>query len=359
MGDVVEQARTRAVGKQDVIEHIDRLGQTPFCLNSIDVFVDKNVGIGFSQIHHLRTQAADLLQEKILSDYSKNLNLENVSLTKLKKDSGNIANKEINVCAIATNPHTARAAKKCGASTIYVPKLNYKRGTAVYQGAATTEESQAGYPNGVVLMEPTVYSDIDSNSKNVFCDNMSAVYQASDLALTFEVGPHIPAVNRHSIELLIKLGAKRIWLSPELSLAQINDLIAPFPDMSFGIYVKGAAELMLTKHCHLMSMGHCNQNCASCQRRLTQHYLLDRKGYEFPIMTDIAGICHIYNSTSLDICHATRDLIDCGVDSFMVDTTLMSTEETAHATGRAVASIKSNVEKVKNCTTGHLYKTVL
>lgn len=64
-GDVVEPARTRAIAEQDVRDHIDRLGQTPFALESLEVELDDNVGIGFSTLHHLRADALEELQRKL------------------------------------------------------------------------------------------------------------------------------------------------------------------------------------------------------------------------------------------------------------------------------------------------------
>lgn len=210
MGDVVEHARTRAIGKQDVIDHIDRMGSTPFEINSFDIFIDKNVGMGFSHIHHLRSQACELLQSKILDFCFKENKTQEIVLPKIKFNIPADSSSDIEICAIATNPHTARAAKRCGASKIYVPKVNYKRGTASYQGMSTTDDSQTGYPGGIVLMEPVVYSKLDVGQNIAFCDNLSSVFQASSNSIPFEVGPHLPVVNRFSVDMLIKMGAKRI-----------------------------------------------------------------------------------------------------------------------------------------------------
>lgn len=68
-GPIVESARTRAVSSDEVLEHIDRLGQTPFALSSLEIDLDDNVGIGFSQLHRCRTEALANLEEAILSAY--------------------------------------------------------------------------------------------------------------------------------------------------------------------------------------------------------------------------------------------------------------------------------------------------
>ena len=121
----------------------------------------------------------------------------------------------------------------------------------------------------------------------------------------------------------------------------------------------GPQELMITRHCILMSMGPCDQNCKNCERRSKDHFLLDRKGYEFPVVTDKTGRSHIYNSVSLDLCHSIPELRDAGIDSFLIDTTLMSSGEAEAALSRANQAMLSQVEKLPNKTTGHLYREVL
>lgn len=69
-GPIVESARTRAVSAEDVREHVDRMGQTPFTLRELAVDLDDNVGIGFSQLHRCRTQALARLEDAILVAYA-------------------------------------------------------------------------------------------------------------------------------------------------------------------------------------------------------------------------------------------------------------------------------------------------
>ena len=114
----------------------------------------------------------------------------------------------------------------------------------------------------------------------------------------------------------------------------------------------------------LMSQGPCDENCNECPRRKSPHFLHDRKGFEFPVVTDALGRSHIYNSVELDIANAVPELIAAGVTQFMVDTTMMNTEETAHAIGRAVRALEigrrdgNAVAKVNGATSGHLYRAV-
>ncbi len=182
-----------------------------------------------------------------------------------------------------------------------------------------------------------------------------------------EVGPSLPVVNAHAVEVVQALGADCVWLSPELNLQQIKQLVKTARDggssVQFGIKVAGAQELMVTEHCMLMSQGDCRQNCPECSRRRVPHALEDRKGYMFPTVTDALGRSHVYNSVSLDNAPAIPELLDAGVTSFMLDATLMNPEETAQVTGRIAKAIgaaegEKPLSKMPNTTSGHLFRGV-
>ena len=78
---------------------------------------------------------------------------------------------------------------------------------------------------------------------------------------------------------------------------------------------------MVTEHCMLMSQGPCDENCAECPRRKSPHVLKDRKGYEFPVVTDAMGRSHLYNAVELDIASSMPELLAAGISSYMVDAT--------------------------------------
>lgn len=68
-GAIVEAARTKAVTPDEVKDHIDRMGSTPFVFANLEVELDEGVGIGFSALHKIRAMAADQLEEAMLEPY--------------------------------------------------------------------------------------------------------------------------------------------------------------------------------------------------------------------------------------------------------------------------------------------------
>lgn len=371
-GPEVEAARTKAITEEEVREHIDRMGTTPFCLSSLEIDMDEGVGMGFSVLHKLRARAAEELQGAILAQY----HARKLERTPDRSFAPVVRKGWCKVAVLATNPACARAAKRAGADLIYVPAANYRRGEAVIAGQLSETAEQAGYPKQCIPVLPTVSQMFDEEKRNgfdiwkrvkadkpVMVENLGQLLHATEMGAASEVGPHIPVTNKLDLQAMADLGAQRVWLSPELSLVQIEELgdMAPMP---LGLTIMGQTELMVTEHCLLMSQGPCNQKCAECARRKSPHFLKDRKGYEMPVITDCTGRSHLYNAVQMDVAHLMPEIIGAGVSTVWVDTTLMNVKETTEKVARAVRARDiaqkdgNKVAKAEGATSGHLFRGV-
>lgn len=374
-GAPVEAARTRAVSFDDVAAHIDRLGNTPYQLVNLTIDMDDGVGIGFSALHGVRAAALDVLTEALTAEgHGRTL-----PRTTPREPLPAARPTGCRVAVTATNPACARAAKRAGAHLIYVPALNYRRGEAVIAGQKNAAAEQAGYPKGCIPIMPVadheavggareavVDADVwkyAAEGKPLLAESLGAMERASEEGALLDVGPHVPITNQLSLAVASEFDAQRVWLSPELTLRQIEEVAKDAP-VELGVLLIGAQELMVTEHCMLMSQGPCDENCAVCPRRKSPHVLKDRKGYEFPVVTDAMGRSHLYNAVELDIASSMPELLAAGISSYMVDATLMNAEETAHAVGRAIRALHvaqndgNAIAKMPNTTSGHLYRGV-
>ena len=374
-GAPVEAARTRAVSFDDVAAHIDRLGNTPYQLVNLTVYMDDRVGIGFSALHGVRAAALDVLTEALTAEGRG----RTLPRTTPREPLPAARPTGCRVAVTVTNPACARAAKRAGAHLIYVPALNYRRGEAVIAGQKNAAAEQAGYPKGCIPIMPVadheavggareavVDADVwkyAAEGKPLLAESLGAMERASEEGALLDVGSHVPITNGLSLAVASEFGAARVWLSPELTLRQIEEVAKDAP-VELGVLLIGAQELMVTEHCMLMSQGPCDENCAECPRRKSPHVLKDRKGYEFPVVTDAMGRSHLYNAVELDIASSMPELLAAGISSYMVDATLMNAEETAHAVGRAIRALHvaqndgNAIAKMPNTTSGHLYRGV-
>lgn len=374
-GAPVEVARTRAVSFDDVAAHIDRLGNTPYQLVNLTIDMDDGVGIGFSALHGVRAAALDVLTEALTAEgHGRTL-----PRTTPREPLPAARPTGCRVAVTVTNPACARAAKRAGAHLIYVPALNYRRGEAVIAGQKNAAAEQAGYPKGCIPIMPVADHEavggareavVDADvwkyaaaGKPLLAESLGAMERASEEGALLDVGPHVPITNGLSLAVASEFGAARVWLSPELTLRQIEEVAKDAP-VELGVLLIGAQELMVTEHCMLMSQGPCDENCAECPRRKSPHVLKDRKGYEFPVVTDAMGRSHLYNAVELDIASSMPELLAAGISSYMVDAALMNAEETAHAVGRAIRALHvaqndgNAIAKMPNTTSGHLYRGV-
>ena len=287
-GPIVEEARTKAVTREDVIDHVGRLGATPFSCASWDIMLDEGVGIGFSTLHKTRTAALEAFEETLLEAGAKPaLRAGSVDITRVPDHS--------DMAPFAT--------------VIHFDDTNI---------ACTLEQFEPG------------------------CS----------------IGPRMYATNVEAIRTWAALGASFVWLSPELTLHQMK-LLADESPLPLGVIVIGSQELMVSDHCFLMAQGPCDERCGTCERRATPCFLEDRKGYRFPVTTDLRGCGHIYNAVPLDVAHAIGDLLRADIRGFAVDATLMTEGEAEHALNRVRSGLNgTKVAKLPDTTTGHLFRPV-
>ena len=73
-GFTVESAKTRAVSAEDLVEHVGRMGSSPFEAVSFDIQLDEGCGMGFSPVHKVRAAACEALERSILAPYAERVN---------------------------------------------------------------------------------------------------------------------------------------------------------------------------------------------------------------------------------------------------------------------------------------------
>lgn len=77
----------------------------------------------------------------------------------------------------------------------------------------------------------------------------------------------IPVHNVACMRALARRGAAGAWLSPELTLAEIERIAPHRGDLVLGLMVLGAPRVMTSGHCILQVAGACIHDCANCRLR--------------------------------------------------------------------------------------------
>ena len=376
-GFVVEAARTRAVTREDLVEHVGRMGQSPFVPVAFEVEVDEGCGMGFSAVHGVRAKACRLLEEAILAPSSATVREEGLArvpdgedlATHLRFVRGEAglaapgAPRAAEVCALVPTPELAREAVAAGATRLY----------ATPDALMEARRQGVAWPEGVTVVpwldevcrEPDHQRLDPLVGPGVPCavGNMSELVLAGERAALPEVRACIPVHNESALVALERTGAQGFWLSPELTLEEVRAL-GQASSVPCGLIVSGRLRAMTSEHCVLQTAGHCIHDCARCALRSRRLSLRDRDGALLPVRTDLAGRSHIYAARPLDATPEVGALVDAGVSRLMVDCTLLSAQETTFEVGRVVRAVhaaaagRKPARRLARATSGHLYEPI-
>lgn len=325
-GPIIEAARTKALTPDDVYEHINRLGGTPYKIGHYKHAISDGAGLGFSVLHSIRREAIELWETQAyfggVPRHYEQVTIPALAKTKLQYDG-------VDVVAVVSTMGAARAALNGDANQAHI--------------AAYLIDIEDEPVDNIVPVLPRVCHDHELETYlgvayrfgRAVCSTLGQLAVCKERGIPTIAHWSLNVTNPYSAMALADLGAEFVWLSPELSGRQTAALAA-VSKVPVGIAVGGLTEVMVTEHCVLMSLGPCSPRCETCARRQDHWALRDRKGYCFPVRTDPTGRTHIYNSVPLDLTEALPEIIESGVAAIRLDIETMLTG----AVSREVARVR-------------------
>ena len=355
-GFVVEAARTREVTGEELVEHVGRMGQSPFEPVEWDVTLDSGCGMSFSSVHKVRAEACRRLEEALLAPYAGREACKGDSHVCTPAPARAEATAPLArpcVCALVTTPACAAAALAAGATRVY---------------AGADDLAEGAWPEGVIPWLDEVCREGDHARLDgwVRAGEPVAVGSVSELALAAERGALaevrscIPVHNESCLAALEDAGAAGVWLSPELTLDEVCAL-ARAARVPAGLSVLGRERVMMSEHCVLQALGRCAHDCRRCALRRRRLSLRDIDGRELPVRTDVNGRSRIWFGQSLDATPQADVLLAAGVSRLLVDAQLMDEEEVASAVRRVVRAVEAAQDgrrpdrRLPGATSGHLF----
>lgn len=336
-GFMVEAAKTRAVSAEDLVEHVGRMGSSPFEAVSFDIQLDEGCGMGFSAVHKVRAAACEALERSILAPYAERLN-------HLMVQSDPVCPTDLNdlgeVCALVTSLNAAAAARKAGAARVYMTVDDL-----LAEGLSPASCSA----EGVIPVLDEVSRELDHERLDPWLTPgaPAAVGTISELALGAETGSVvelrscIPVHNVPCMRELAARGAHAAWLSPELTLAEIERIAPQRGEMTLGLMVLGAPRVMTSEHCILQVAGACIHDCANCRLRVRDFKLKNIDGRMLPVRTGLNGRSHLYDGVQLDATPQIPQLLRAGVTRFLVDGTLMNIDMLSRSVARTNRALEA------------------
>lgn len=336
-GFMVEAAKTRAVSAEDLVEHVGRMGSSPFEAVSFDIQLDEGCGMGFSAVHKVRAVACEALERAILAPYAERVN-------HLMVQSDPVCPADLNdlgeVCALVTSLNAAAAARKAGAARVYMTVDDL-----LAEGFSPASCSAEGVIP--VLDEVSREADHERLDPWFTPGAPAAVGTISELALGAEIGSVvelrscIPVHNVPCMRELAARGAHAAWLSPELTLAEIERIAPQRGEMTLGLMVLGVPRVMTSEHCILQVAGACIHDCANCRLCARDFKLMNIDGRMLPVRTGLNGRSHLYDGVQLDATPQIPQLLRAGVTRFLVDGTLMNIDMLSRSVARTNRALEA------------------
>ena len=333
----VESAKTRTVSAEDLVEHVGRMGSSPFEAVSFDIQLDEGCGMGFSAVHKVRAAACEALERSILAPYAERVN-------HLMVQSDPVCPADLNdlgeVCALVTSLNAAAAARKAGAARVYMTVDDL-----LAEGLSPASCSA----EGVIPVLDEVSRELDHERLDPWFTPgaPAAVGTISELALGAEIGSVvelrscIPVHNVPCMRELAARGAHAAWLSPELTLAEIERIAPQRGEMTLGLMVLGVPRVMTSEHCILQVAGACIHDCANCRLRARDFKLKNIDGRMLPVRTGLNGRSHLYDGVQLDATPQIPQLLRAGVTRFLVDGTLMNIDMLSRSVARTNRALEA------------------
>ena len=355
-GFVVEPARTKAVSRDDLIEHVGRFGSSPFEASTFEVEVDEGCGMGFSAVHKIRSEACRLLEACILAPYGRRAQalsvLPSFSSAALSAETASASDpvcattlarnlEQPSVCALVTSLEAAEEARRAGAVRIYLSADDLDA-----EGVSPADALGRGYIP--LLDEVCREKDRGRLDRWVAAKAPVAIGNISHLALSSDAGalPElrscIPVHNLAACMHLFHRGARGFWLSPELTIDEIERFV-PHAPMPAGITVFGRPRVMTSEHCILQVADACVHDCRRCRLRRQSLYLRNIDDRLLPVHTDVHGRSRLYAAQPLDLTPQVPRLLKAGVSRFLIDATLLDPSETYVQVLRAARSLDASL----------------
>ncbi|MGI6037335.1 MAG: DUF3656 domain-containing U32 family peptidase [Limnochordia bacterium] len=370
-----ENARKRPLTPEIIEEQMARLGNVPFSIASLEIDLDQDVMVPFSEINKARHRAVeDLMGLRVKRNGSP---LSPVEEKPYRSSKGETTALAVHVA----DWERAQAAAAGGAHLLYFggeafASVTDKTGPAAWREQERILEEVVKLGPPVVLILPRLLrnEELKEAAKllekarqldigEVVVGNLGALDMAQEI-----MGPgniiadySFNAFNSRAIEALGHLGVKRVTLSPELTLEEVGQLAEPY---QVECIIHGHLPLMVTDYCIPGALLGAEVNCPRpCRGR--RFSLRDRKGFRFPIEMDSACRMHIYNSKILSMLDHLPKFR--GVDVLRILGTTIDVDQLEKTTRAYVTGMKLAQEGItmelphapEERTTGHYFRGVL
>jgi U32 family peptidase len=333
-------AAKRSLDQRQLREQLGRLGDTPFALGSLD---DRGLAPGLflpvSELNHLRQRAADELLTR--RDWAREAALAErratVERAVLHIPGVQTHDEPVEARAAAGGPvpfalsadvfsaEAAKAAAAAGATEITLdPFLRHPAPPASRVRALADELSARG--TALRLRTPTIVRPDERRALDkwlalelpLVSGHLGLIAELSRQGRDVVADYAVNCFNQHTAAEVMRLGARRIVLSVELTAEEMAEVVNPWGGRGFDAVVYGRPEGMTIEHCVLSAaFDRVPTTCRDlCVQKHTNVELTDPAGYTFPVATDSACRNRLLHSRPIDASEYLPRLWDHGIRAY-------------------------------------------
>ena len=361
---IVEEAMKVALTREKVETQLNKLGNTPYEIDNIEIYLDNNVSLPVSILNNMRRECIELLSEERVKIQNRQYQSKELYYKPISEK----RNYREELSVKVKNIEQLQAVLDCNIDIIYYEDIN------------TLEEAKniaTKYNKNIIYSSPRIIRNkefrllnkvIDLGIDSVQVGNWGALdyFKGKNLYIDY----YLNAFNSESINHFKEVGAKVLCISQELNLREIKETLK-YTDMDVETVVYGYTPLMITEYCPMgVLVRDCKKDKRSAKCTQSMYALRNFKDEEFRVSQDLFCRSTIYNSKPTCMIENLEDIANAGINIFRLDFTLEDAKkvkeviegfkeaiENDYELGIKATKLYNNLQKT-GITEGHYYKGV-
>lgn len=327
-------------------QQLGRLGTTPFWLDKLELEVDEGIMLPVSDLNEMRRLAVEeLLQDRPrtkVDQHTYGQRIERWKKRQAEERAKLMGSVSPQISVAVSDIETLQAALKSGAKRVLIGGEHWRsrRGFSLEE-IRTSFESCRRLGIDCAWRLPRVLNEAQSASllldlhkaagwaekPKLMVSNLGEleIMRSIDADWPFELDYSLNVFNEASLAYFLRLGAKRVTLSPELHHEQLAHL-ARWQGVELLAF--GDLEMMVSEYCPVGATlgGKKGQHCAgTCVQE--PHYLRDRMRYDFPVETDQECRMHLFNVKVLNLYEELAQIRRMGFSTIRLQLTRQTPEQ--------------------------------
>ncbi|HJH29265.1 MAG TPA: U32 family peptidase [Methanosarcinaceae archaeon] len=326
----VQQAMKAPTTDEKIKTIIEKLGDTPYAAESVDVVADEDIFIPIGVLTNARREAADMFLQKTIRGYKRER--KNPHLPDLNSENNNT---KIPLLSVeVSDADSMFYAADAGADIVYIPIEQFSE---LKDPIAKKEDGvefvfivpQITHDHELISLTPLI-EEVKTAGFGLSCSNLGAVQVAKTCGIPFVAQKELNTFNALTSCVFFDAGAHRVTLSSELNLDEIwhisENLEAFNKDRQIEIVAHGRELLLVTENDLLKPL--VDKNIVQSDSDVL---LVDKKERKFPVKRWGTRTL-IYNFEVLNMLDDVEELKGSGADVLRLDLKLNTKREVKEIT---------------------------